>query len=430
MASPKKIARKLLPKKALRAVESEYRLARASYANARFNWPAKGMRVIMITGTNGKTTTAHFLFSILRQAGYSVGLSSTAEFRVNEKVTVNDTNMTVVDPIQLRRQLADFKQHRVDFVILEATSQALDQHRLFGIPCEVAVFTNLTQDHLDYHKTMRRYAEAKSKLWQLKPKISVLNRDDEWYKYFAEKSTGQIITYGYGQSRHTKNEITFSGYKASSAAASFSLTLPDGKMVVKSNLPGKFNAYNAAAAAAAAIGLKIKGDDIERGIEALEHVTGRLQEVSIKKPYKVLVDYAHTPDGLEKALEAAKELATGKLWLVFGACGDRDKLKRPIMGKIAGKLADQIIVTDEESYSEDPAGIRAEVIEGVLKARGGEKKMQEIGDRREAITTAMTSAKKGDLILITGLGHEQYRIENGKRIKWNDADVVQKLASS
>ena len=145
--TPKSIARKMLHGKVLRTIEDEYRLARASYANARFNWPARGMRVIMVTGTNGKTTTAHYMFSILREAGYSVGLSSTAEFRVNERIEVNDTNMTVINPVILRKQLAMFKRSNVDFVILEATSQALDQHRLFGIPCEVAIFTNLTHEH-------------------------------------------------------------------------------------------------------------------------------------------------------------------------------------------------------------------------------------------------------------------------------------------
>ena len=421
----KSLARKVLNGKVLRVLEDEYRLARASFANARFNWPAKGMRVIMITGTNGKTTTAHFLFSILREAGYSVGLSSTAEFRINERVQVNDTNMTVVNPVKLREQIANFKNHNVDFVILEATSQALDQHRLYGIPCEVAIFTNLTQDHLDYHKSMDAYARAKARLWQdFKPTISILNLNDEWYEYFRKIATGNIMTYGL-----SKADVTISNYKADKNRTQFSLGLKDGKSVISLQLTGKYNALNAAAAATAAQELGVKGEDIEKGIESLQALSGRLQEVQTIKPYKVLADYAHTPDGLEKVLGAVKELTNGSLWLVFGACGDRDKSKRPKMGKIAGRLADKIIVTDEESYNEDPDAIRASVIEGIKSIKNAEKKMLEIADRKKAIKYALDNAKKGDTVLITGLGHEQFRIQDGKRLKWNDAEVVKILLS-
>lgn len=421
-ANAKKLVRSVLKGGVLRTLEDEYRLARASYANAKYGYPAKDMRVIMITGTNGKTTTAHFLFSILRKAGYSVGLSSTAEFRINERVEVNDTNMTVLDPVQLRRQLAQFKANMVDFVILEATSQSLDQHRLYGIPCEVAVFTNLTQDHLDYHKTMQNYAAAKAKLWDLKPKISVLNLDDEWFDYYKKRATGKVLTYGL-----YKADVSVSGYKINNGKAQFNLGLKDGKSVISLHLPGKYNAYNAAAAATAAEALGIKGEDIEQGIEDLKKLSGRLQEVQVKKPYKVLVDYAHTPDGLDKALRAVRELTNNVVILVFGACGDRDKSKRPIMGQIAARLADKIVVTDEESYSEDPKTIRKAIIEGITSVKGSEKKFEEIADRKKAIKHAISSANKGDIVLITGLGHEQYRIQNGKRLKWNDADVVSKI---
>ena len=420
----KSLARKVLNGKVLRVLEDEYRLARASFANARFNWPAKGMRVIMITGTNGKTTTAHFLFSILREAGYSVGLSSTAEFRINEQVQANDTNMTVVNPVKLREQIATFINHNVDFVILEATSQALDQHRLYGIPCEVAIFTNLTQDHLDYHKSMDAYARAKARLWQdFKPKISILNLNDEWYEYFRKIATGNIKTYGLSMA-----DVTISNYKADKNRTQFSLGLKDGKSVISLQLTGKYNALNAAAAATAAQELGVKGEDIEKGIESLQALSGRLQEVQTKKPFKILVDYAHTPDGLEKVLGAVKELTNGSLWLVFGACGDRDKSKRPKMGKIAGRLADKIIVTDEESYNEDPDAIRASVIDGIKSIKNAEKNMLEIADRKKAIKYALDNAKKGDTILITGLGHEQFRIQDGKRLKWNDAEVVKRLS--
>ncbi len=417
--TPKKIIRKVLSGRVLRLIEDEYRLARATYANARFNWPAKDMRVIMITGTNGKTTTAHYLFSILRKAGFSVGLLSTAEFRVNDKVQVNDTNMTAIEPVPLRRYLAEFKAAQTDYVVLEATSQALDQYRLWGIPCEVAVFTNLTQDHLDYHKTMERYAAAKAKLWKLKPKISVLNADDEWFGHFKKIATGKLYTYG------KKNaDIGIESYEADGTSATFVLNTHDGKVKIRSNLSGEYNVYNATAAATAALGIGVSLDDIEAGIENLAAISGRLQKVPIDKPFTVLVDYAHTPDGLKKLLQAGRDMTKKDIWLVFGACGDRDKTKRPIMGEIAAKYADKIVVTDEESYNENPKIIRKAILKGIATVKNSNKKVIEIADRKSAIMYALQNAKNGDLILITGLGHEQFRIEQGKRIPWNDAEVV------
>lgn len=413
----------MLKGRVLRAVETEYRLARASFVNARFQWPARGMRVIMITGTNGKTTTAHFLFSILRSAGYKVGLASTAEVKINEQTEANDTNMTVLNPGEVQRLFAKFKDHQVDFVILEATSQALDQHRLWGIPCEVAIFTNLSQDHLDYHKTMDKYAAAKAKLWELKPKLSVLNADDAWYDYYKKVATGKLLSYG-----KKTGEVKFSDYEPVAHAAKFCLRLPGGKQMVKIHLSGEYNVYNALAAAAAAYGMGIDPEKIEEGLEALEHLAGRLEEVEIDKPYQVIVDYAHTPDGLEKLLIAAREMTKGKLWLVFGACGDRDKAKRPVMGKIAAKLADNIVLTDEESYSEKPEVIITAIKSGIEQARGGLAKATEILDRRLAIAHAMNHAKKGDLILVAGLGHEQFRIQNGKKTPWSDPEIIKKLA--
>lgn len=420
--SIKKIIRKTVSGSALRTIEGGYRTIRAQYANARYGWPARGMQVIMITGTNGKTTTAHYLFSILRTAGYNVGLSSTAEFRMNERVEPNDTNMTVVDPIKLRRQLADFKTHQADFVILEATSQALDQHRLNGIPCKIAIMTNLTQDHLDYHKTMEAYAAAKAKLWKLTPEFSILNADDSWYPYFKERATGTIVTYG-----QKRADVRYDSYTALPGGARFALKAARQKATVMTHLAGLYNAANATAAAAAALQLGVSMKDVQMGIASLEGIPGRLQEVLSSKPYRILVDYAHTPDGLEKLLLAARQMVPGKVWLVFGACGDRDKGKRPTMGRIAAQHADAIVVTDEEAYSEDPRTIRSALIEGIKSIKAARLKFVEIGDRKKAIKHALDSARKGDIILITGLGHEQYRIEGGKRIKWNDATVVKKL---
>lgn len=426
----KKVVRKVVKGKALRSIENQYRLARASYANARFQWPARGMRVIMITGTNGKTTVAHFVFSILRAAGYSVGLLSTAEFKINERTEANDTNLTAIEPVALRKRLFELKNAGVEFVVLEATSQSLDQYRLYGIPCEVGVITNLTPEHLDYHKTMENYAAAKAKLWKLEPRVSVLNADDDWFDYYQKVATGKVLTYG-----KKEGKGKFSDYKHTKEGASFKLRLPSGQMVVKSHLPGEYNAYNALAAAMVAEGLGVDPEQIEEGIENLPGIPGRQQFVDINKPYSVVVDYAHTPDGLEGALKAGREACSGKLWLVFGSCGDRDKEKRPLMGEVAAKFADKIVLTDEESYSEDPQAIIDAIKPGILKVKGGKSKFIEVLDRKEAIKYALDNAKKGDLIMITGLGHERFRvmsggIHDGKKIPWNDADVVKQLVKA
>lgn len=419
----KSTVRKVVKGKALRAIESEYRLARASYANARFNWPAKGMRVIMITGTNGKTTVAHFMFSILRAAGYSVGMLSTAEFKINERTQANDTNMTAIEPIPFRRKLAELRDNGVEFVILEATSQSLDQYRLYGVPCEVGIMTNLTPEHLDYHKTMENYAAAKAKLWDLKPTISVLNADDEWFSYYNKVATGRVLTYG-----KKSGDGKFADYSHTAKGARFKLKLPSGGLVVSSKLTGEYNAYNALAAAMAAEGLGVEPEIIEQGIESLAGIPGRLQFVDVKKPFQVVVDYAHTADGLEKLLKAGREMCKGNIWLVFGACGDRDREKRPVMGEVAAKMADKIVLTDEESYSEQPQDIVNEIKPGIEKVKGGSKKVTEILDRKKAIKYALGNAKKGDLIFVTGLGHEQFRIQNGEKTPWNDAQVVEILS--
>ena len=284
--------------------------------------------------------------------------------------------------------------------------------------------TNLTQDHLDYHKTMEGYAEAKSKLFAGRPKFIVLNRDDEWFDYFDKFPAGsQKITYG----THEESEARIDHVKLYRKGSEARVVIDhQTKLELATAMPGRFNVYNMTAAAATAYILGIKRSDIVEGVANLEGVPGRFERVVEGKDYDVIVDYAHTPDALEKLLEAAKSTTKNRVILVFGACGDRDKTKRPIMGEIAARLADRIILTDEESYNEDPEVIRRMVYEGIEEG-SGTGKTTEIPDRREAIERALSIATKGDTILITGMGHEQFRIVNGERLPWNDGDVVREL---
>ena len=382
--------------------------------------------MIAVTGTNGKTTTVNYINEILKESGFRTAMFSTALIEVAGQTQLNDLNATVGTTARMQQFFADAKRARVDYVVLEITSHALQQHKLDTVPIEVAVMTNLTQDHLDYHKTMENYAEAKGKLFANEPKFIVLNRDDEWFDFFDTFPAGaQKITYGAHDEAEAKIEYVKLYKKGSEAriVIDHQTTLE-----LATALPGQFNVYNMTAAAATAYLLGVKLQDIVEGVANLEGVPGRFERVVEGLGYDVIVDYAHTPDALEKLLEAAQSVTKNRVILVFGATGDRDKGKRPIMGEIAARLADRIMLTDDESYDENPQAIRDEVMTGIEKVGGGAK-TTELGDRREAIEKALSIAKKGDTILITGMGHEQFRIVNGERLPWNDGDVVRELTS-
>lgn len=416
--------RKLLPETAIRGLEEVYRRGRVQLISAKYGYPAKNLKVIAVTGTNGKTTTCNYLNEILKEAGYKTAMFTTAIIEVSGKRNINDLNATVATTERMQQFFRDAKKDKVDYVVLEITSHALQQHKLSTVPIEVAVMTNLTQDHLDYHKTMENYARAKGILFASDPKFIVLNRDDEWFDFFDKyKASAQKITYGENQEAEARIDRTKLYKKGSEATIVIDHQT---KIELATALPGKFNIYNMTAAASAAYLLGVSVNDIVEGIANLEGVPGRFERVVEGKGFDVIVDYAHTPDALDKLLESAKTITKNRIILVFGATGDRDKGKRPIMGGIAAKYADRIVLTDDESYSEDPQSIRDQVREGIEQA-GGSIKLTELGDRREAIAKALSIAMKGDTVLITGMGHEQFRIVNGERLPWNDGDVVREI---
>ena len=422
-----KTARKVLPKSALVGLEKSYRKSRAKIISARYGNPARDLRVIAVTGTNGKTTTVNFLNEILKEAGYRTAMFSTANIEIAGEQTVNDTNSTTATVARLQKFFRNAKKADVEFALIEATSHALDQYKFEGVPIEMAIMTNLTQDHLDYHKTMENYAAAKAKLFEMNPNLVVLNADDEWFDYFNNFATeSQKITYGKGESADVKIE-KFKLYKKGSEAK---LRIDNNvELEIATNLPGEFNIYNMTAAAAGAYLLGISLKDIQEGIANLEGVSGRFEYATPGLPFDTIVDYAHTPDALEKLLKSAKEISKNRTILVFGACGDRDREKRPIMGKIAQDLADRIIITDEENYTEDATQIREEIISGISKKNDKlPANIQEIPDRKEAIRKALQIAGKGDIVLITGLGHEVYRVIDGEKTPWNDTQIVREIA--
>lgn len=418
--------RKVLPPAATKQVEVAYRKSRAKIVAARYGNPAKSLKVIAVTGTNGKTTTANYLNEIFKADGKKTAMFTTAVIEIAGERKLNELNATVALTAQMQRFFRDAKKADVDYVILEVTSHSLVQHKLDGVPVECAVMTNLTQDHLDYHGTMEKYAEAKGLLFAQKPRYIVLNNDDEWFDFFDAYDAGeQKITYGTDMSAEARiRQVRL--YKRGSEAQV--VIDHQTKLELATSLPGKYNVYNMTAAAATAYLFYVSIDAIVEGIANMEDIPGRFETVLTEKPFDIVVDYAHTPDALLQLLETAQSTTKSRVILVFGACGDRDKGKRPIMGTIAAKHADRIILTDEESYNEDPEDIRRMIMEGIADGRG-ESYTEEIPDRRDAIKKALQIARKGDTVLITGMGHEQYRIVNGERLPWNDAEVVREIAA-
>ena len=418
--------RSVLPSQAVHLLENVYRKTRIQLVSARYGWPARGLRVIAVTGTNGKTTTANYINEILKQAGYKTAMFTTAVIEVAGESKINDLNATVASVSRMQQFLNEARRYKVDFVILEVTSHSLHQHKLDGVPIEAAVMTNLTQDHLDYHKTMEKYAAAKGLLFARSPRYIVLNRDDDWFDYFDKYlAEEQKITYGKSEDADVRISDIKLYKKGSEAVLAFD---HQEKSQLATYLPGEYNVFNMAAAASICYVLGVSMSDIKNGIASLEGIPGRFERATKDEKYEVIVDYAHTPDALEKLLEATRNITKKRIILVFGACGDRDALKRPIMGKIAAKLADEIILTDEESYNENPDKIRRDIYAGIEESKATNK-TTEIADRREAIRHALNIAKKDDTILITGMGHEQFRIINGEKLPWNDTNIVREIVS-
>ncbi|HSX28020.1 MAG TPA: UDP-N-acetylmuramoyl-L-alanyl-D-glutamate--2,6-diaminopimelate ligase [Candidatus Saccharimonadales bacterium] len=421
----KRTLKRILPPSLKRLAANWYHLGEAIAANVRYGFPARGKHVIMITGTNGKTTTAAFLIKILQAGGHIVGASTTAFYQIGDETIPNAENMTTNNVFKVQELLHRMKKAGCDYIVMETTSHALVQHRVWGIPCEVAVMTNLTQDHLDYHGTMENYAAAKAKLFAREPRFIVLNHDDEWFDYYNEYPAKELKM-NYGTDPDAECRITNVRLRREGSDVQLQIDKTV-ELDFSTNLAGKFNVYNATAAAATAYLLHVDLHHISQGVRALTSVPGRLERIDEGQNFEVVVDYAHTEDALKNLLETLRGLTKNRLILVFGATGDRDKTKRPIMGEVAVAYADRIVLTDDEPYTENPDVIRDDVRRGIERAGGGAK-TDEIGDRKAAIEKAIGIARKGDIIAITGMGHEQFRvIGDGEKIAWNDGAVAREI---
>lgn len=395
------------------------------------DYPARSMRIIGITGTNGKTTTSYITRAILRAAGYRVGLIGTIQIMIEDEVY--PIHNTTPDVVELQHTLAIMRDKGMDYVVMEVSSHALDQDRVAGIEFDTAVFTNLTQDHLDYHKTLENYMLAKAKLFDKvseagvkNGKTAVVNIDDAAGKVMLEHAKCRHITYAIDK----KANLMATAINVLASGANFTLNNEAfGKMPLKLHITGIFNVYNVMSAVGAALAENIESAVIAKVLQEFTSVPGRFELVKAGQDFSIIVDYAHTPDGVENVLKTARKIAKKKIIAVFGCGGDRDRTKRPIMGRLAAELADVVIATSDNPRSEDPEFILNEVETGV-KEKIGNKQHEKIVDRRQAIFRAVALAQTDDIVVILGKGHENYQILKDKTIHFDDKEVAREAVAA
>ncbi|ONK23326.1 UDP-N-acetylmuramoyl-L-alanyl-D-glutamate--2,6-diaminopimelate ligase [Bacillus sp. VT-16-64] len=397
--------------------------AMAVLADEFYGHPTQRLNLIGITGTNGKTTTSMMIENIFRDAGKKTGLIGTLHIKIGDEKL--ETKNTTPDNIVLQQTFAHMVEEGVHTVAMEVSSHALIQGRVNGCDFDVAVFTNLSQDHLDYHETMEEYKRAKGLLFSRlgniydrnKPKFAVINADDPAAPYFVKETSAHVVTYGIDQPA----EFSAGNIQMSVDGASFTLHSPEGKQEVKLRLMGKFSVYNALAAITTAYVANIPLQSAIHSLEQLEGIPGRFEAVNAGQDFTVIVDYAHTPDSLENVLKTIQQFAKKRIFTVVGCGGDRDRTKRPLMAKVACVYSTNPIFTSDNPRTEDPSAILADMEAGVQDQR-----YKVIPDRKEAIQTAIREAKQGDVVLIAGKGHETYQIIGEKVIDFDDRLVAMK----
>ena len=409
-----------LPLPVPQVVVKNARKSMAELSAAFYGYPQRELQVLGVTGTNGKTTTTYMVKAIAEQAGKKVGIIGTIRNMIgSESLHTDRTTPESVDLFRLLRTMADA---RVDLVVMEVSSHALEQYRVHGIKFDVALFTNLTQDHLDYHKTFENYLQAKKTLF-LNAKRAVVNVDDPHADRIMAGLSIPILTFGV----RDRADISASDIDITTRGVQFDLHTPAGDVRMNLPIPGLFSVFNAMGAVGMAQAIGIRLSAIKEGLESMTSVSGRLESVGEGLPYSIFVDYAHTPDALENVLKTVRDFAKKRVICVFGCGGDRDRAKRPIMGEIAGRYSELAIITSDNPRTEDPMAIIETIEEGVK--RSGAKYVV-IENRREAIAYAISVAEPDDVILIAGKGHENYQEINGTRYHFDDKEAVRELLAA
>ncbi len=422
----RKTVKKLIPNGLFSVIEPYGHWTEAVVLNTVHGFPAKGMKVIGVTGTNGKTTTSYMIHRMLLEAGHKVGLMTTVAYGVGEDIRPQIHHMTNVGVPELMQRLKWMRAQGVEWLVLETTSHALAQNRVWGVPYSIAVMTNVTHEHLDYHKTFERYRDAKVKLFRRAAanhrglRIGIINADDPSAAHF-EAAIPRAITYG----MHS-GALRAIDAKPTPKGSDFTATFDERELHIKVHIPGQFNISNALAAAATGIAVGLTDSQIEEGIAALKGVEGRMTSISEGQKFSVIVDFAHTPDSFEKLLKDLRPVVEGRLIVMFGSAGRRDEAKRAVQGKLAGEYADEVIITEEDDRDIDGRAIMRQIAAGARKAgKVEERDLFLIHNRSEAIQFAVKRADLGDTVLLLGKGHEKTIERADGEHPWDEIGTAQ-----
>jgi len=404
----RKIVKKFIPTNLFTAIEPYGHLAEAVAFNTLHGFPGHGLKVIGVTGTNGKTSTTFMIHRMLQEAGYKTGIMTTVAWGVGDDIEAQIAHYTNVPTPELMKRLKVMKAAKVDYLVMEITSQALAQNRAWGVPFSVAVMTNVTHEHLDYHKTFERYRDAKRKLFKLANKnkrglqVGLVNAEDPSAALFASDIAHPVLYgIGTGDLQATKVDMKPSG-------STYTAVIGDESYDIMCHIPGGFNISNSLAAVGVGRALGLSKAQIEQGIAALQGVEGRMTRIDEGQDFDVIVDFAHTPDSFEKLFKDMKPAVKGKLIVLFGSAGRRDEAKRAVQGELAGKYADEVVITEEDDRDIDGIEIMNEIAAGAEKAgKVRDTDLFLVHDRTEAINFAVKRARKGDTVLLLGKGHEK-----------------------
>lgn len=406
-------------------VVADTRRALALTSSTWFGHPSRAMTVIGVTGTDGKTTTTTMIHQMLGAAGRQAGSMSTVDIRLGDAVDLNDSRQTTLEALEIQQQLARMRDAGVSHVVIETSSHGLALQRVVAVDYDVAVFTNIAHEHLDFHGTIEAYREAKASLIDLTrvsaakglQKTAVLNRDDPSYAYLVDRPIARQISYGVLMDA----DLRADNVEATSDGLRIEATTPLGPLSVNLKLNGRWNASNALAAASAGIAIGLNLKEIREGLERFSGVSGRMERVDLGQPFSVIIDYAHTPQSLEKVLRELRPITRGKLIAVFGSAGDRDREKRPWMGEIAARLSDYAVFTNEDPREENAIAIIDEIAAGAEEVGWSEgQNYARIEDRRQGIAHAVRRARPGDTILLAGKGHERSILIGRGKQPWDE----------
>jgi len=411
------VVKKVIPTKLFRDIEPYGHLLEAMTEETLAGFPAKGLKVIGVTGTDGKTSTCTLITQMLRNAGYKVAMMTTISIDYGDGVEHdNPTRLTSLGSAQLIKKLKQIRAAGPEWLVLETTSHALAQHRVWGVPYSIGVMTNVGHEHLDYHRTFERYRDAKKMLFKHVNankrglRVGIANADDPSGELFAAAVKNPVL---YGVK---KGDLRAENIKLTPSGSKYTAVIGEEKYQITCHLPGSFNVYNSLACVAVGRAIGLTKEQIEQGIASLQSVEGRMTRVDEGQDFDVIVDYAHTPESFEKVIKEVRPLVTGRIITVFGSAGRRDTEKRATQGEVAGRLGDIVIPTEEDDRDIDGQEILEQIASGAEKA--GKVKGKDlflVHDREKAIEAAVKMAKKGDMILLLGKGHEKSILSNGPK---------------